>query len=482
MDQEGGMRSYNSGRRLEGLGITRRMKGSADERQQHTATGMAEAHVRLTKLSMRKIKAQCRRRNIEIEDEFIGYEAGMAQNLVLSYGGVTPCMAAMGQHPRGFYEFEDRGISGVTGATLGNSKDVFENSVKVKLISTSQVQKAIIEDRFTRANNTRPQKAVLPELVEKSLVDISRPPDEKDDGGWRGPGTLLELDPGNGASIVKWQGIPYLLPLRYIRPHQGLFTKIEYNTYMTSLATAPVNQEYPAFRTGAGRDSTAVLGFMDLVDGMSPGTTTIAGWTKDTDEKWTMRPYEWSGDQNRPRIFKDAQELMHSHLSYDNMDGVLAGTMVKRGPPIAKATYGVLMLWLRADRAEYQLVEVVPNRTLSIAKYVGGAWEQSSFALFYSFTRNIEQPQVIWPEISMIKNEDDDDSFDDPLDMDLDDEQMIKELERQGTEGPPADWGSTIPIEESDQTMPNHPPPPGRWSLLHGGWAEDDACFLVGNN
>ena len=56
----------------------------------------------LSKLSMMKIKSELTRAGIAADPEDIGHEAGMAQNLVLTYGGVTPMQAATGQHPRGF--------------------------------------------------------------------------------------------------------------------------------------------------------------------------------------------------------------------------------------------------------------------------------------------------------------------------------------------------------------------------------------------
>ena len=56
-DQEGGLRSDESGARLEKLSVQRRMKGS-DQRQEHTGTGLVERHVALQKLTMLKMKAE----------------------------------------------------------------------------------------------------------------------------------------------------------------------------------------------------------------------------------------------------------------------------------------------------------------------------------------------------------------------------------------------------------------------------------------
>ena len=37
--------------------------------------------------------------------------------------------------------------------------------------------------------------------------------------GWRGPALLLRLDPDEGIAIIQYQGRPYLVAIRHIRPH-----------------------------------------------------------------------------------------------------------------------------------------------------------------------------------------------------------------------------------------------------------------------
>ena len=43
----------------------------------------------------------------------------------------------------------------------------------------------------------------------------------KDAPGWRGPAVLLDLSESTGTANVKWQGKPWLVNLRLIRPHVG---------------------------------------------------------------------------------------------------------------------------------------------------------------------------------------------------------------------------------------------------------------------
>ena len=52
-------------------------------------------------------------------------------------------------------------------------------------------------------------------------VDLWRMPDKKDASGWRGPCELLDISHKDNTAIVKHQSIPYIVPLRHIRPHVG---------------------------------------------------------------------------------------------------------------------------------------------------------------------------------------------------------------------------------------------------------------------
>ena len=183
-----------------------------------------------------------------MEDEDIGFEAGMGHNLVLSYGGISPCMAALGCHPRGHYEFEDNSVAAIQPAGE-SSHDIFEGAVRLRLVSLAQAQKAIIEDRFNRVNHTHSYDMNPADFVEhETEIDIWRTPEQKDDSGWRGPAELLEIDYHNVPAIVKHQGMPYLIPLRHIRRHLVLFTKVEYDNYFADLRVLPFHEDYPAFR------------------------------------------------------------------------------------------------------------------------------------------------------------------------------------------------------------------------------------------
>ena len=76
------------------------------------------------------------------------------------------------------------------------------------------------EVRVARASATRVQTNKAFSVGD--LVDMFRRPLLKDAPGWRGPGVLLDICESTGTAIVKWQGKPWLVNKRFIRPHVGL--------------------------------------------------------------------------------------------------------------------------------------------------------------------------------------------------------------------------------------------------------------------
>ena len=130
-------------------------------------------------------------------------------------------MAVFGVIPRSFYEFETANLTAVNGAA-DRDLTVFETAMRLRQIALNAVQQAIQEDRLARASHTRPHQLDLSQLVPgTTTVDLHR------DGTWRGPAVLLEVDQSEGTAIIKYQGKPYLVSLRFIRPSQGIFYNID---------------------------------------------------------------------------------------------------------------------------------------------------------------------------------------------------------------------------------------------------------------
>ena len=101
-----------------------------------------------------------------------------------------------------------------------------ECALRLRLLAIVAIIRSIIEDRIARANNTRTQTQNVAELVVgPKTIDAFRSPVRRVLGeggsGWHGPADLLEISPDNSKAIVKWQGMPPLLPISHIPKHIG---------------------------------------------------------------------------------------------------------------------------------------------------------------------------------------------------------------------------------------------------------------------
>ena len=145
----------------------------------------------------------------------------MAHNVTLNYGGATPCMSVFGILPRGFYDPESAGVLSYTGS-VETDVTPFERAIRIRQTALAQTHQAVIEDRLARANRTKPHQLNLGELIAgTSEVEFYR--EVQGDPGWRGPALLLRLDADDGVAVVQYQGKPYLISLRFLRPYRGIF-------------------------------------------------------------------------------------------------------------------------------------------------------------------------------------------------------------------------------------------------------------------
>ena len=151
-DQEGALMSLEAAAEFDRLSICRRPKGAGER---HTGTGLVERHIALSKAAYLKTKAELERQALEHTPANTGAEVGMAQNVLLSFGGYTPSMAVLGTNPRSFYEIEDKTLSALT-ATLEGNYSVFEHALRLRQIACAAVTQSIAESRIARANRTRP--------------------------------------------------------------------------------------------------------------------------------------------------------------------------------------------------------------------------------------------------------------------------------------------------------------------------------------
>ena len=99
---------------------------------------------------------------------------------------------------------------------------VFERAMHIRQTALAQTHQAIIEDRVARANRHCPHQLETDKLT-AGVSEVEYYREVAGDPGWRGPALLLRLDQDEGVAVIQYQGKPYLVSLRHIRPYVGMF-------------------------------------------------------------------------------------------------------------------------------------------------------------------------------------------------------------------------------------------------------------------
>ena len=324
LDQQVSLMSHEAGAEFERLSIERKPRGTTagPAAQQHTGTGIVERHVQLVKLTMYKLRAELQRQGLQPADAEIAQESAMAQNLTLSYGGVTPAMAVYGTMPREFYNPDSEHIKNTTGAE-DTDLSVFERALRIRQTALAQAQQAVIEDRVARAARTRPHQLEAGELV-AGTTEVEFYREVKKDPGWRGPALLLRLDADEGVAIIQYQGKPYLVALRHVRTFRGIY-HVEVQT--------PQMED-------------ALWKLMKYVENMSEYKVYLYGWIRKRNSSWTRLPKD---NDDAVNILAKA-ETVSKGLTKRTLHGVLFGRALRSMKPPA-GTSGTLITWLHGGRS-----------------------------------------------------------------------------------------------------------------------------------
>ena len=338
----------------ERLNITRVPKGttSGAAAKQHTGTGIVERHVDLMKLTMLKLQAEMSRQGVTLENEEMAGEAAMAQNITLSYGGVTPAMCVFGTLPRGFYEEDGRGILSTSGA-LQTDLTTFERALRIRQAALAQCHQAIHEDRIARASRSRPRQLDTQDLVMgTSEVEFYREV-QGEPGGWRGPALLLRLDTDEGTAVIQYQG----LALRHIRPFRGIFM----------VSTAEPTAELSLLR---------LLGFVEQA---SQYKVHYIGWLRQRNGTWTHCPRDTSTVNE---IIKKA-EMVSTSMTRSTLHGIMYGGSLRTFKP-PSGTTGIMFTWIRGGR-EYAVQHHNSDHHVKMKKISSYAREEICLLYFYYY-------------------------------------------------------------------------------------------------
>ena len=362
-DQETAIMTQEAGAEMDRLNIVRCPKGTTTgkEGKKHTGTGLVEKHVDLTKNCMNKIYEEALRYNITVEKDELFSEAMMAQNSTLNYGGYTPSMCVFGVLPRGFMNVDDINLA-VEGSDPTNS--TFERAARLRQIALSAAQSSVLEERIVRAGRTRPQHVDTSTMVPGTTqIEIFREDPANTGHGWRGPATLLDLDESNGTVIVKYQGRPYLMSIRHIRPFRGHFFLLDEHQLQEE----------------------AMLRLQSVVESSTPHRMHSLGHIYQKNSK--TEAFEWKAfppdmDFNNNEIMKDVR-LIASHFKVPVFHGVRYGRALKT-IHVPLHTKGILLCWPSGSK-EYVLVEHINDKHINLKKEMHRVLDDICFIYIYTY-------------------------------------------------------------------------------------------------
>ena len=207
-DQEGAFRSDNMRTWLDRAGTILSLK------PKNTHTWMVETHHDILRQLYVRIKAQCEEEGLAYDDEDILTQAVIAKNLLTTVGRYSPQQAVFGKQP---------GILPDSTTVASTMEDADEGlfarqSHRLREIAVSEMITVSARDRIERANKSRTRdSAVLHDYHQDDKVEYWREPPSKGLSGWRGPATVVKVDP-NGDVHVKYQSLIHTCRQQDVRP------------------------------------------------------------------------------------------------------------------------------------------------------------------------------------------------------------------------------------------------------------------------
>ena len=359
-DQEGALMSQEAAPEFDRLGIERVPMGTTSGAQghKHTGAGMVERHIGLLKLTMGKCATEASRFSIVPEHDELASEAAMSHNLTLNIGGYSPAMMVFGILPRGYLDHEEVPLST---ASAEMDQSPFERAVRLRQIALQAAQASILEDRIIRA-----EKLDLSGLIAgSSQVEIFR-----DDGnyGWRGPALLLKINDADGTCIVEYQGRPYLMSLRHIRPYRGSF----FSHNMTEDLEKHCEQDLLDLQQHCEKSAPYKLHTIGHLYTTSSSTSS---------PQWIRVPAEMSSTEEE--LLSKARRVA-AFYSKRELHGIRYGRAVKQ-IFVPKFSRGILLSWPYGSK-QYVMVEHNGDNHLVLKQIMHSALEDVCHLYMYYYT------------------------------------------------------------------------------------------------
>ena len=196
-DREAGLVSEEVAQWLDWWSVQLKPKAPGEHAQ------IVERHHAILRALFVKVEAQLAAEGIAVPFAVIVAECTLAKNVLTTIGGFTPYTALYGRSPPMMADFEpgsETKLDDSSGGVEGYSR----HHLRLREVAVQSMVELTAKQRLTRALNSKTRVATEQlELEVGDQVDFHRPSSTKDESGWRGPATVVDI---SQPVTIRWQG------------------------------------------------------------------------------------------------------------------------------------------------------------------------------------------------------------------------------------------------------------------------------------
>lgn len=158
---------------------------------QHAHT--VERHHELLQQILHRVEDQLREEGIHVPFDVVLAECMFVKDAMLTVGEVTQFQAVFGRTPIMLQDFEPVSETALDDLAAGVA-GLFRHHLRIREIALDQMIQQTSQSRLERVINSKTRVALEQlELKQGDLVDFWRKPATKDESGWRGLATVIEV-------------------------------------------------------------------------------------------------------------------------------------------------------------------------------------------------------------------------------------------------------------------------------------------------
>ncbi|CAK0800860.1 unnamed protein product [Prorocentrum cordatum] len=262
-DIEGGLHGEEAYQWLDRWGIEMKAKEEGSHAQ------LVERHHDLVRKIIHRVQAQLAEEGIVMPLEIVIMECALIKNLLITVAGYSPYQAVYGRLPPLLAEFEPVSDCQIDDQSAG-IPGISRHHHRLREVAMQAMVEMTAKDRLRRAlrSKTRAPHEAL-QLVVGDQVDFHRPPSTKEESGWRGPATLLQVGP---PVLIRWQGRVFQVRPQDLRRSLVYFVMFTNNIF---------------FEAGSRDPVATIMSYADQLDSkvVRVGWLFDAGWKRTADSQ-----------------------------------------------------------------------------------------------------------------------------------------------------------------------------------------------------